>query len=648
MDKRSIIGLALVGVILFGFSWYNSNQSKKYAEQKRIADSTAVAEGRLAAPTADTLSPGMEEGGGTLPEIAAAEVNPAQQDSVRRSRIGDFLFEAADGQEEAYTVENDVMEVTFSNRGGRITGIRLKNYQTYHGDPLLLYADGTAHFDLTFFIRNRYNDIPVKTGDFFFTCDNPLKATVQEGGPHHFAMKLAVDSTSYVEYLYTIQKDDYMIDFDVRFVNMEKHISQKNMLNFTWGSVAPQQERGFQNENKYSTIAYKFSGADGIEDIGISEDTKEATAKGSLHWIAFKQQFFSSVFIAKNNFQNAELRFTTFPDQDNIEDMAPADRMLKKFDAEANVTFSKDKTEYSFAFYTGPNRYLQLKSYDIGLERLVPLGWSIVRWVNTLLVIPVFNLLSDHIGNFGLIILLLTIMIKIIILPLTYKSYLSMGKMRLLKPDIDAIGAKYPRKEDAMKKQQATMELYKRAGVSPMGGCIPMLIQFPVIVALFYFFPSAIELRQESFLWATDLSTYDSVLKLPFSIPWYGAHISLFTLLMAVSLFLSTKFNPQTAQSSQIGGMKYLTYMMPVMLLIWFNNFASGLTYYYLLSNVMTIGQTWGFKYIVNDEKLKKRMHENASKKGAKSGAKKKSKWQQRYEDMVKAQQQQAQQKKRK
>jgi YidC/Oxa1 family membrane protein insertase len=424
---------------------------------------------------------------------------------------------------------------------------------------------------------------------------------------------------------------------------MEGRLSgQMSQLKMEWGMTVPQQEKGFANENNYSYLAYKSPGDDKVHTIGLRKTGGgKDTASGNVQWVAMKQQFFTTTLVSRGNFQSPEMSYETF---------APESGMLKKYNASANVVYNRMQNAYGFRYYFGPVEYRQLKSYDLGMERLVSLGWSIVRWVNTGLVIPVFNFLSGKHLGMGLIILLLTLMIKIIIMPLTWKSYMSMARMRVLKPEIDEINAKFPKQEDAMKKQQATMELYRRAGVSPMGGCLPMLIQFPFIIALFSFFPSAIELRGQSFLWADDLSTYDSILNLPFNIPWYGNHVSLFCLLMAVSLFINTRLTSKTQPSSGPGAgmMKSMMYLMPIMLLLWFNNYSSGLCYYYLLSNLITIGTTWGMRAMVDDNKLHAQMKANAAKKAAASKGKPKSKWQQRYEEALRQQQQMRQQQQKK
>ena len=635
MDKNTITGLVVVAVILFGFTFYSQHQDKKYQENKRITDSIARAEGRLLDPVVEETAPFVSEQ--TIDNQAVSQT----ADSIRRARLGDVLVDAETGEEELLIVGNKVMEITFSTKGAHVENVKLKDYFKYpkqDGLPVEMYTPGSSYFNMGLYLTG--NNYYVNTGDYHFQHAGTEALALPDGkSAQRVLFNLATDSTSYIQYAYTIFEDDYMVDFDVNFVNMQGVLSpQMPSLMLSWGNTVPQQEKGFDNENKYSTIAYKAPGDDKVRDIGIGTGNKTESVKGNVQWIALKQQFFTTTLVARNNFQTADFGYETF---------VPTDDKLKKFHAEANVAYDRNKSEYGFQFYFGPVKYSQLRQYDMKMERLVNLGWPIVRWVNTILVIPTFNFLTKHIANWGVIILLLTLMIKIIILPLTYKSYLSTAKMRVLKPELDAINEKYPAKDDMMKKQQATMDLYKKAGVSPMGGCLPMLIQMPVIMALFFFFPTAIELRGQSFLWAEDLSTYDSILNLPFSIPLgYGSHVSLFTLLMAASLFLNTKLNQQTQPSGPGAGMmKMMLYVMPLMLLIWFNNYASGLCYYYLLSNLITIGQTWGMKLAVNDEKLHAQMKANAAKTTqtqAKKGKKGKSKWQMRYEEALRQQKQAA------
>ena len=619
MDKKSLTGLLIIGVILFGFSWYTSKQQQKLAPELPAEMQETV----LTPDPAETLSGDRDSA-----SLAGAE-------QALRQHIGDRLYEASHGSETFYTVENDLMKITFSNKGGRVASVELKDYKTYLKTPLILFSDSTSVFDLSFFIKQGYNNSQINTGNYYFTPSDDADPAFAPGETEkQFAMRLYADSAAYVEYVYTIRKDSYMIGFDIRFVGMDNLLSAtQSDLNITWQNVGPQNEKGFDNENNYTTIAYNYPGDDSIEDLGISKESKEKTINSKIKWVAFKQQFFSSILIAENDFQNGSLDYTTF---------APSEHKIKTFHAQLTVPYSPQTDRYAFSFYFGPNKFSVLNQYDdLHLQKLIPLGGWIIRWVNRWLVIPTFDFLGKYLTNYGLIILLLTIFIKILIAPLTYKSYLSTAKMRLLKPEMDQINEKYPKQEDAMKKQQAIMALYKSAGVNPMGGCIPMLIQFPILIAMFRFFPASIELRGKSFLWADDLSSYDSILHLPFDIPFYGDHVSLFALLMAVSVFIASKINySQTAQTGpQMAGMKFMMlYLMPLMLLFWFNNYSSGLSYYYLVSNIITIGQTYGFRGIVNEDKLHQRMKENAKK------PRKLSKFQQRYEEILKQQQQLKQQ----
>ncbi len=620
MDKKTVIGLIIIGAILFGYTWYNSSVQEKLAQERLVtAQQTAV----------DAVQEPLEE----TPAMVEEDATEDHADMQLEQHIGKELFAATDGNEERYEIENDLMKVAFSNKGGRIVSVTLKDYRTYEGNPLILFPDSAAVFDVSFFVKQQFNNIQINTSDYYFTIDSTTDLVFGADETEKvLTMRLNVDSSAYVDFIYKIYKDNYMVDFDLRFSGMERLLSQSQSdLEILWQQVSNQNEKGFDNENNYTTIAYKYPGAESIEQLGISKDAKSETVNSKLKWVAFKQQFFSSILVAQNDFQNGSVEFSTF---------RPGEDKIKNFKARLSVPFSPQLTEYNFNFYFGPNKFSVLKKYgDLHFERLIPLGGWIIGWINRWLVIPTFDTLGKHIANYGLIILLLTIILKVLISPLTYKSYLSTAKMRLLKPEIDKLNQKYPNQADAMKKQQAMMALYKSAGVNPMGGCIPLLIQFPILIAMFRFFPASIELRGEAFLWADDLSSYDSILQLPFNLPFYGNHVSLFALLMAVSVYVSSRINyAQTAGSApQMAGMKFMMlYLMPIMLLLWFNNYSSGLSCYYLLSNIITIGQTYGFRYIVNEEKLHQRMKENAKK------PQKKSKWQQRYEEMVKLQQQQA------
>lgn len=615
MDKKTLIGLIVIGAILFGFTWYNASIQQKYAQEQQALTATQETE------STDTI----------VPEVRQPDTLQAANQLERH--IGSSLFQATTGTEKKIEVENDLMKVIFSNKGGKVASVVLKDYLTYQGTPLVLFPDSASVFDMSFFIKQQFNNVQINTGDYYFVADSSFTPTfAADETSKNLTFRLDVDSTAHVDFVYTIYKDNYMIDFDVQFVGMENLLAQNQTdLEFTWQNVGMQNEKGFENENNYTTIAYKYPSDESVEQLRTSTEDKSETINSKVKWVAFKQQFFSSIFVAKDDFQNGTLGYSTFQ---------PGEGKIKTFRAKVSVPFTQQLSEYNFNFYFGPNKFSVLKKYDdLHFERLIPLGGWIVGWINRWLVIPTFDTLGAHIANYGIIILILTLIVKILISPLTYKSYLSSAKMRLLKPEVDKLNEKYPKPEDALKKQQAMMALYKSAGVNPMGGCIPLLIQLPILYAMFRFFPASIELRGEHFLWADDLSSYDSILTLPFNIPFYGNHVSLFALLMAASMFIYSRINyNQTAGSApQMAGMKFMMlYLMPIMMLFFFNNFASGLNYYYLLSNIITIGQTYGFRYIVNEDKLHQRMKENAKK------PQKKSKWQQRYEEMVKLQQQQA------
>ena len=647
MDKKSIIGIAVVAVLFLGFAYFNSQQQKEYQEQKAAyeayVDSVAAA-ARAAAPIADSVA----SGNGVQAEVAAAEAAAAVRERQVET-LGESLTAAREAEAEEFTVENDVISVLFSTRGGQIKGVTLKDYTKYaprgkRDRKIEMMDPATARFGLSFYLKNGLKNVPVNTLDYVFTAQ-PVAG--EADGAKSVVMRLPVAEGAYLEYRYLIYNTeaperDYLVDFDVRLVNMAPEMANQTQIQIDWANTTFQNEKGFQNENMYTTLSYRFPNETSIEELGMSESTKSKNISTQVNWVAFKQQFFSSVFIAPDNVSYANLAFDT---------AAPESSLLKTFTAQMGLPYTPQTQGYDFACCFGPNKYSILKKVDdangadIHLERLVPLGWGIFGWVNRWCVIPVFDFLRNYIGSFGIIIFILVLLVKLVISPLTYKSYVSMAKMRLVKPQIDELAKKYPKPEDAMKKQQATMELYKKAGINPMGGCIPLLIQMPILIAMFRFFPASIELREQPFLWADDLSSYDSVLNLPFSIPFYGDHVSLFALLMAVSMFGYSYFNYQQTASSQpqMAGMKFMmVYMMPIMMLFWFNSYSSGLCYYYLLSNLFTIGQTLVIRRMVDDDKIHAIMQANAAKKS--KG--KKSKFQQRYEELMR--QQEAQQRAKK
>ncbi len=595
MDKNSLLGLFLIGLILFGFTWYNGRQAEEATKQAKAKAETSVSSTTAQQQTIDTVSYALQ-----------AESDSAQIENIIEPERID-------------TLKNESFTISFTSHGGRIASVELNGYkrlyEPYYGDALSLFNKEESDFGLNFYVKNQLLNTSL------------LSFKVAEKTDSSIEYRYYADSVHYFAYIYRIDPVSNMVKFDVDLSGI-KDIMARNQLDpvLKWHVKAPQQEKGFKNENNYTTIAYKYIGSDEIEELSPSTDSKSEDEIAKLNWLAFKQQFFSSIIIADSCFAGGEFSYRTFD---------PKDEHIKDYNASLNVPISEDGNHIGMRFYFGPNKFSVMNKYkDISLQKVIPLGGWIVGWISRLVVIPTFDFLSQYIKSYGLIILILTIIIKLVISPLTYKSYLSTAKMRVLKPEMDKISEKYPKQEDAVKKQQAVMALYKSAGVSPMGGCLPILIQFPILWAMFRFFPSAIELRGQSFLWASDLSSYDSIWTFPggFAIPWYGDHISLFTLLMAVSMYITSKINMATQpQNNAMPGMNFMMlYMMPAMLLIWFNDYASGLTYYYLLSNLFTLGQTLAFRGLIDDAKLHAQMEKNKKK------PQKKSKWAAKLEEMQK------------
>ncbi|RXQ93992.1 membrane protein insertase YidC [Ancylomarina salipaludis] len=607
MDKNSIWGLVIIGAILIGYT-YLTKPTAEQIKAKQTRDSIAKVE--------QVHEQQLEnERLGALKAIEAEK----QKDPVHLQETFGVFSSAAAQKEEFITLENKLVKIKVSNKGGRIYSVQLKDYQTHDSLPLILWEGDKNRFGMTFYAQNKAID----TQDLFFTNEEGLENINASSQKKTLSMKLSAGDGQYLEYVYTLEPDSYMLDFDIKAIGLNNIISRnQNSLTFNWQADLYSKEKGQDFENQYTALYYKFY-EDDVENLGAGGD-KEEDLTTQVKWIAFKQQFFSSALIAKNTFKGIKLKSVSMDEHSPI---------LKNFSAEISLPYSGDvKESYPMQFYFGPNHYLTLRKYgkDIQLEKVIDLGWGIFGWVNKYAVIPLFNFLERFMGNYGIIILILTILIKLVLSPLTYKSYLSSAKMRVLKPQIDEINERIP-KDKAMERQQATMALYKKVGVNPMGGCLPMLVQFPILIALFRFFPASIELRQKSFLWASDLSSYDSIAQLPWHIPMYGDHISLFCLLMAATNLVYTKMNGQMQTSTQMPGMQAMMYLMPVMFLVWFNNYAAGLSYYYFIATLFTIVQTWAIrKWMVDDEKVLA-MLEASKKKPVK-----KSKFQQRLEEAAK------------
>ncbi|SEF44941.1 membrane protein insertase YidC [Parabacteroides chinchillae] len=621
MDKNTIIGFLLIGVVLFGFSWLNQPSPEQLEAQRRYNDSIAKIEyaQQQELQKQENKTADAEEALESLP------------DSVRVARLEKSfgVFAEAMVGTDSYTVlENDLVELHLSNKGGRVSYARLKEYDTYDSKPLVLFDENDSKFNFT--LVTATNRV-VNTSELYFT---PVKGN----DPNTITMRLSTGEGSSLDFTYTLKPDDYMLSFSVKGTGMNGVLAPStNSLDLMWQQGIIQQEKGRKFEDRYVGLYYKFI-SDNVEYLSESKsDSKQIPNR--LRWIGYKDMFFSTVLISDTGFEATTLDSEVVPSGD----------ILKRFKATTSVPFDlQGKESTDFRFYFGPNKFALLKSFDkdvkvedqqLDLEKLVPLGWGIFRWVNQYFVIPLFDFLGSFIHSYGLIIFLLTLIVKIILFPLTYKSYMSSAKLRVLRPQVEEINAKYPGQDKAVERQKATMELYSRAGASPMSGCLPMLLQMPVLVALFMFFPSAIELRHQSFLWAHDLSTYDAIVSWNTQIPiistYFGNHISLFCLLMTITNIIYTKYNMEMTNTGQqqMPGMKVMMYMMPLMFLFIFNNYASGLTYYYFISTLITIIQTLVFRYTINEDKLLAKLEANKRK------PVKKSSFMKRLEEAQKVQQ---------
>lgn len=623
--KNTIIGFTLIGVIMFGFTWYQSRQYQKQMEYQAQLDSIAQAE-RLEAYALDSLN--RIASGDTL-DNAATTVVLSTKPALKPYR-DDNLTTAREAEASVLTLSNDKMEIAFTTKGAQPYSVKLLDYVKYDSSSLYLIPPQASEFNVNVFAGES-----VDTKEFVFD--------VAEVSDSSIVMRLPFAQGGYIQQKYVLSQGSYMVHNELSFVGMDSVIpSRVSSVDLNWKTVVPRLEKGYKNEKQYSKIGYYVPGEKSPEDMGNGKnESKRLDAK--FDWVAFQQQFFSSILTAPEGFESGEFGVEYFPEDD-------VDRNLMACSAHARAGVDMMKAGdkvIPFDFYFGPNHYHTLKSYDRKYEKIIPLGGWLVGWISRFIIIPCFDLLGRFISNYGLIILIMTVLLKIVISPLTIKSYMSSAKMSALKPEMDKINEKYPKQEDAMKKQQATMELYQRAGVKPLGGCLPMLLQFPILWAMFRFFPASIELRQKSFLWADDLSAYDSIWDFGVNIPLFGDHLSLFALLMAVSMFLYSKMtSSQMSNDPQMASMKFMSvWLMPIMMLFICNNLSSGLSYYYFISNLLTMLQTFIIKkWVVKPEKILAQVE------ASKGKPLPKSKWQQRLEEAQKMQQAQlkAQQKQRK
>lgn len=634
MDKNTIIGFLLIAGIMIGFTLLTRPSEEEIARQKRYNDSIAMVyqQEQAARQLQDSVNNLMAV------SDSLAQATDSASMAVRRDAFGGFSVSAF-GEEEFYTLENELLKLVLSSKGGRVYSAELKEYKAQEGKPLILFEDEESDFN---YVLVTNNNRVVNTSELYFEPQGEIVKTAD--GAQTLTMRLkTTEENAYIDFIYTLPANDYMVRYEVKAHNMDEVMPLSiNSLEMSWRSDIRQQEKGRVFEERHSTLSYRYLAGD-IEKLSPSKNDQKSVSN-VVKWIAFKDQYFSTVLIADKSFSSSMLK---------SEKMGEKSGYMKSYSADMVIPFDlsgKDPT--GFRWYFGPNHYKTLASYDKGVDKseklylreLIQLGWGIFGWVNQYFVIPMFNFFSKYIGNFGIIILLMTIVIKLLLAPLTQKSYLSSSKMRVLKPEIDAINKRIP-PEKAMERQQATMALYSKMGVSPMSGCLPMLLQMPLLIAMFRFFPAAIELRQESFLWVKDLSAYDAILSWKANIPLISSifknHVSLFALLMMISSIFSTKINMNNTTTSPdqpgAGMMKYMMYFMPVMFFFMFNSYASGLTYYYFLSSLFTIVQTAIIRATIDDEKLLAELQ--AKSKANAKNPKKKSSFMERLERMQREQQ---------
>ena len=610
MNKNNIIGFVLIGLIMFGFTWYQSKQQAKQMEIQAQLDSIALVE-QMAAMALDSAK--VAEGIVTEGETAGVRVMnmPAYKDSL--------LTEARLATPEIVKLANDKLEIEFSTKGAQVYSVKINDYMTFDSTALYLIKPDMSEYNIGIYAGESVN-----TKDLVFNVAEVTDSSV--------VMRLPFAQGGYIEQSYWLTEGSYMLQNELSFVGMDEGIPRNvSMFDIDWSFVIPRLEKGYKNEKQYSKMNYYFSGDKKPEVIARGKDgSKRVDTR--LAWFAFQQQFFSAIMTPANEFASADFNVKYFTEDDPSRNLMACSAKLR-----SEYTPMPGKVTLPYEIYFGPNDYRTLKSFDNKYEKIVPLGGWMVAWFNRLVIIPCFDLLGRFIHNYGIVILLMTLLIKLLISPLTIKSYKSPAKMQVIKPEIDKINQKYPNEKDAMKKQQAMMELYQKAGISPMGGCLPMLLQMPILFAMFRFFPASIELRQQKFLWADDLSSYDSIVDFGFNVPLLGDHLSLFALLMALTMFVYSKMTSgQMSNDPNMAGMKFMSvWLMPIMMFFICNNLSAALSYYYLLSNIITMGMTWYIrKFVVTEDKVRAEMMVKAKQ------PKKKSKWQQRLEEAQKMQEQ--------
>lgn len=608
MDRNSIIGTVLICILMFGWFWYISPSQQEIAKRK-IQDSLALAEKKRTDSIVTTTAKAQE--------ILGQKTLVTSSDSAKAVVLAnkyDVFAKAAEGKDEIITLENEKIKVSICKKGGRVCSVELKEYVTHDKRPLILFDKDSSYFGFSFATEN--NRV-IHTAELFFDAVRELSDSTQKLFMRLYAN---ADSTGkseqYIEFEYSLAKNDYMLEANLNFKNLHGIIASNisEGLDLKWAMKTLSQEMDLTAQRHNSTVYYKY--LDETPDYINEMDDETIPLTASIKWIAFKQQFFTSVLIAGDLFKKTEAEVTSINEK-------TSQKYVKFLGVSLKVPFAHQPLEsFPMRFYFGPNHYQTLKKYDLDLERQIALGWSFapVGWVNRFLVIPIFNFLDSFNLNYGIIILCLTLVFKTLLFPIAWKTYVSSAKMRVLQPEIDELNKKYE-KEDPMKKQQALMALYRKAGVNPLAGCIPALLQIPILLALFRFFPASIELRQQGFWWTHDLSTYDSIWtfgKIPVIDFIYGDHVSAWALLCTITTLIYTWMNSQMmtgAQGQQMPGMKYIMYFMPVLFLPFLNQFSAGLSYYYTLSNIISFGQMWAIrKFMVDEKKLRTKIAEHMKK----------------------------------
>lgn len=620
LDLNSIIGFVLIFGILIWIMYQNQPSEKEIAAEKAKKELVAKQEAQAKADKAKTA-------------VAPTAVTPGDtvQLAQLQKTLGGFAYSAAlpSAKEAFTTIENEKIKLKIANKGGYIVEATLKEFKKFEknsGQLVELIKDNNAHLNIQLqTVDNR----TLNTKDLFF------EPTLEKiGADQVLSMRLKAGANEFLEYKYVLKPNDYLVGFDVRSQGLNKVLNSAKPLDLQWDLKTYRNEKSISYENRYAEIYYEHE--DGkINYAGLGKHEEETVDKVSF--IAYKQHFFTSILVTDKPFETTKLESTNLVNDEKIDTV-----FTKQFKANVPLAFSNGEIDYKMQWYFGPADYKVLKSYDKNFQKIIPLGWGIFGWINKLIFVPLFGFLSSTIGlSLGIAIIIFTIIIKLAMSPITYKSFLSQAKMKVLRPDIAELGEKF--KKDPMKKQQETMKLYNKAGVNPMAGCIPALIQLPFMYASFQFFPAAFELRQKGFLWADDLSSFDSVVKLPFHIPLYGDHISLFPILAAIAIFFYMKMtsgDQQMAAPQQEGMpdmakmMKIMIYVSPLMMLIFFNSYGAGLSLYNFISNLITIGIMFVIKnYIVDSDKIHAQIQENKQRE-----PKKPSKFQQRLQEVMEQQ----------